>query len=125
MLNISHFMIDFNNKLCYYFNMATEFQHKVYEKLKLVPSGFVTTYKQLAAALNTKACRAVGNALRNNPYAPVVPCHRVVMSNGNIGGFNGRKQGEEIQHKIELLKAEGVKVKDNRIMDFEKRLFRF
>jgi O6-methylguanine-DNA--protein-cysteine methyltransferase len=47
--------------------MPSEFQNKVYQKLKLVPPGFVTTYKELAAALNTEAGRAVGNTLRNNP----------------------------------------------------------
>lgn len=105
--------------------MPTAFQQKVYEKLKKVPPGFVTTYKELAKAIKTKAYRAVGNAVRNNPYAPVVPCHRVVKSNGNIGGFGGKTEGEEIRKKIELLKAEGVFIKNNRIIDFENKIFHF
>ena len=78
--------------------MSTPFQQKVYEKLKTVPRGFVTTYKKLAMALHTKAYQAVGNALKHNPYAPVVPCHRVVKSNGNIGGFGGKTEGKEIKN---------------------------
>jgi methylated-DNA-[protein]-cysteine S-methyltransferase len=105
--------------------MPTAFQQKIYEKLKSVPKGFITTYKELAKALNTKAYRAVGNAVRHNPYAPIVPCHRVVRSNGNIGGFGGKTEGEEIRKKVKLLEAEGLRIKNNRIIDFEKKMFRF
>ena len=59
------------------------FSEKVYQKLKEVPKGYVTTYKELALSLNCKAYRAVGNALNKNPYAPIVPCHRVVKSNSS------------------------------------------
>jgi methylated-DNA-[protein]-cysteine S-methyltransferase len=69
--------------------------------------------------------RAVGVALRMNPHAPVVPCHRVVASDGSIGGFHGHTTGPFITKKIALLKDEGVLVKDSRIVDFEKKLYRF
>jgi len=90
-----------------------------------IPSGKVTTYGLIAKKLDTKAYRAVGNACRNNPYAPRVPCHRVVKSDGTIGGFAGKTKGKTVQNKIELLRREKVQVKDGKIIDFEKVLFRF
>lgn len=101
------------------------FSERVYEKLKLVPKGMITTYKELGGALGTKAYRAVGNALRSNPYAPEVPCHRVVASDGRIGGFMGSKIGKNIEKKIEMLKEEGVYFTENKVKDFEKVLYRF
>ena len=67
---------------------VTEFQGKVYALLRQIPRGKVTTYGSIARALNTSP-RAVGNALRNNPFAPEVPCHRCVGSTGFITGFDG------------------------------------
>ena len=90
-----------------------------------IPSGKVTTYGLIAKKLDTKAYRAVGNACRNNPYAPRVPCHRVVKSDGTIGGFAGKTKGKTVQNKIELLRREKVLVKNGKIVDFEKVLFRF
>ena len=90
-----------------------------------IPSGKITTYGLIAKKLDTKAYRAVGNACRNNPYAPRVPCHRVVKSDGTIGGFAGKTKGKTVQNKIELLRREKVQVKDGKIIDFEKVLFRF
>ncbi len=90
--------------------------------MKLIPKGKVTTYKEIARYLGTKAYRAVGVALSKNPYAPKLPCHRVVKSNGEIGGFTGDKG---VESKIELLKKEGVEVKEGRVVDFDKKLFRF
>jgi len=60
---------------------VTEFQGRVYTLLKQIPSGKVTTYAALAKALNSSP-RAVGGALRNNPFAPEVPCHRCIASDG-------------------------------------------
>src|SRR3989344_2434950 len=96
------------------------FNQKIYELLKKVPKGRVTTYKILAEKLGTKAYRAVGQAMAKNPYAPIVPCHRVVNSDGNIGNYSGKggKKG-----KIRMLEKEGVKVKNGRIVGFEKHLF--
>jgi len=100
-----------------------KFADWVYEITRNIPAGRVTTYKIIAQKLRSKAYRAVGQALRNNPYAPQVPCHRVIKSNGMIGGFMGEIEGESIKRKIKLLKSEGVKIKGNRVMDFKKLLF--
>lgn len=103
---------------------SESFNEKIYELLKKVPKGKVTTYKELAHSAGTRAYRAVGQAMRCNPYAPIVPCHRVVSSNGSIGGFQGSKNpnSKEIRRKIEILRKEGVEVKDNKI-DLKKYLF--
>lgn len=98
--------------------MVTKFQTKVYNALIKVPKGKITTYKILANKLNSKAYRAVGSACNKNPYAPEVPCHRVVNSDGRVGGFARGKKA-----KILLLKKEGINVKDDKILGFEKKLF--
>ena len=90
-----------------------------------IPKGKVTTYALIAKKLHTKAYQAVGNACRENPYAPRVPCHRVVKSDGTIGGFAGKTKGKTVRNKIELLRREKVRVKDGKIVDFEKVLFKF
>lgn len=97
-----------------------KFNNKIYNLCKRVPKGKVTTYKILAEKAGTKAYRAVGQAMKNNPFSPQVPCHRVVASDGGIGGFSSG-----VKNKIKLLKKEGVEVKKNKIVDFEKKLFRF
>ena len=95
------------------------FNQKCYNLLKKVPKGMLITYKEIAKALNTKAYRAVGNAMNKNPYAPIVPCHRVVKSNGEVGGFaSGTKK------KIKLLKQEGIEIKKEKI-DLNKYLYKF
>lgn len=99
------------------------FTNRIYQLLQQVPKGRVTTYKALAEVLGTKAYQAVGTAMRNNPYAPQVPCHRVVTSSGQIGGFQGHKTGPSIQNKIGLLQKEGVQVKNNRVVNFDQILF--
>lgn len=96
------------------------FSEQIYEKLKKVPKGEITTYKDLAYAINSKAYRAVGTAMNKNPYAPTVPCHRVVNSDGKIGGF-----AHGIRKKIEILKKEGIEVKNGKIVDFEKIRHKF
>lgn len=84
--------------------MVTNFQKRVYKILKKVPKGKITTYKKIAEKLRTSP-RAVGNALNKNPYAPRIPCHRVIKTNGEVGGFaSGTK------NKIKLLKKEGIKI---------------
>jgi len=95
------------------------FNEKCYVVLKKVPRGKVTTYKALAKKLNSKAYRAVGNATNKNPYAPRVPCHRVVKSDGNVGGFaSGPKE------KIKMLKREGIEIKKGKI-DLKKHQYKF
>ncbi|MDA3855935.1 MAG: MGMT family protein [Candidatus Woesearchaeota archaeon] len=96
------------------------FSERVYDELKRVPKGKVTTYKELALRLNTRAYRAVGTTLGRNPYAPQVPCHRVINSNGKIGGF---MHGTD--EKIRLLESEGIEIKNNKVINFKKVLFEF
>ena len=68
---------------------GTKFQLKVWKYLLKIPKGTVKTYKQVAIAINRpKSARAVANACGKNPYAPWVPCHRVIRSDGSIGGFS-------------------------------------
>lgn len=93
----------------------------VYKLLKQVPRGRVTSYKALAkAAGHPNAARAIGGIMRRNPYAPIVPCHRVVYSDGRLGGFNGLTG---ISDKVRILAKEGVDVKDGRIVDFKRHYF--
>jgi O-6-methylguanine DNA methyltransferase len=101
------------------------FDERVWKLMEGIPRGKVTTYAQIAKKLNTKAYRAVGNACRKNPYAPRVPCHRVVRSDGNIGGFGGKTAGKNVEEKARLLREENVEVRNGRVVDFEKVLFKF
>jgi O-6-methylguanine DNA methyltransferase len=107
--------------------MITPFQRRVYSLCKRIPRGRVSTYKEIGKALGGygQVYRAVGVALRRNPFAPRVPCHRVVAADGRIGGFHGRTTGPWIAKKNRMLRAEGVEVRNGRIVDFEKRLYRF
>jgi methylated-DNA-[protein]-cysteine S-methyltransferase len=104
--------------------MTTVFQEKVYAVCREIPAGRVTTYGEIARALGTRAYQAVGQALRRNPYAPEVPCHRVVSADGSLHGFNGRTDACELCRKRELLEAEGISVINNRIADLDRVLFR-
>ena len=86
---------------------GTDFQIKVWNEIKKIPKGSVRTYKEIAIAINhPKSYRAVANACKKNPYPIVIPCHRVIRSNGNVGGYFGT---EKINEKIKLLKNEGYK----------------
>jgi len=78
--------------------------------LRKVPKGKVTTYKALANELGTAAYRAVGNAMNKNPHAPKTPCHRVINADGRLGGF-----ASGLENKKKLLKAEGVKIENEKI----------
>lgn len=91
----------------------TEFERRVWTLLCQVPRGQVTTYGIMAKHLNSKP-RAVGGALRRNPFAPEVPCHRVVATGGSLGGFKGKwptdGEGTTLDEKRLLLKQEGVRI---------------
>ncbi|KAI1329354.1 6-O-methylguanine DNA methyltransferase [Xylariaceae sp. FL0255] len=91
----------------------TEFEKKVWTLLCQIPPGHVSTYGLMSAYLGSSP-RAIGNALRRNPFAPQVPCHRVVATGGALGGFKGfpSKNGEgvTIGEKKALLRQEGVKI---------------
>lgn len=98
----------------------TDFQQQCYQALKTVPIGMVITYAGLAEMIGRpRAHRAVGSAMNKNPFAPEVPCHRVVKSNGELGGF-----ADDIGVKIKRLQKEGVLVSGKKIVDFEKVRFR-
>lgn len=97
-------------------------QEKVLQMMKKIPKGKVTTYKIISEKLGTKAYRAVGTAVKNNPDAPRIPCHRVVKSDGAIGEYSA-KGG--VKEKIELLQREGIEIKEKRILNFEKVLYKF
>lgn len=86
----------------------TEFQRRVYLALLEVPRGETITYKALGERIGCRSAQAVGQALRRNPFAPEVPCHRVVASDGSIGGFHGQREGEMITRKRQLLEEEGA-----------------
>jgi methylated-DNA-[protein]-cysteine S-methyltransferase len=88
--------------------IVTPFQQRVYDAVRCVPCGRVATYAELGRAIGCRSPRAVGQALRRNPFAPEVPCHRVIASDLTIGGFCGERQGPEIKRKLTLLAAEGV-----------------
>ena len=87
---------------------VSPFQRRVYAALLRVPAGRVTTYGRLARQVGCASAQAVGQALRHNPYAPAVPCHRVIAADLTPGGFNGRRSGPELARKRALLAAEGV-----------------
>lgn len=87
----------------------TPFRRRVYLALLDVPRGRVTTYGALARRIGCRSAQAVGQALKNNPFAPRVPCHRVVASDGSLGGFCGVREGKEIMRKRRLLESEGVR----------------
>ncbi len=101
------------------------FSDDVYFLCKKIPKGRVSTYKEIARAMKTKAYRAIGQVLKNNPDAPHTPCHRIVASDGSIGGFMGKTSGKAIQKKIRLLRKEGIKVKNKRIVNFKKIVYKF
>lgn len=84
----------------------TEFQRRVYLALLEVPRGETITYKQLGERIGCRSAQAVGQALRRNPFAPDVPCHRVISSDGTLGGFHGQREGEMIERKRALLEME-------------------
>ena len=116
---------DIEPKPLYYEQLAipnsdeiTEFQKKVYGATRLIPFGSVTTYGTIAKLINCRSSQAVGQALKRNPW-PIdlkdvdselmVPCHRIVARNGEIGGFSGQRNGKQIKRKVKLLNHEGVR----------------
>jgi methylated-DNA-[protein]-cysteine S-methyltransferase len=98
----------------------SKFQVRVLELVSKIPRGKVTTYKEIARALGSpNACRAVGNALARNPRPLKIPCHRVMRSDGKIGGYrfgSGRK--------ARLLAKEGIKIEGEKV-NLKKYIFKF
>ncbi len=96
-------------------------EQKIYKKLLEVPKGQITTYGELAKAVGLKnGQRVIGKIMNKNPYPVIVPCHRVVMSTGKVGGY---AYGEHI--KIKLLNDEGIQIKNGKIIDLENKVYRF
>ncbi len=85
------------------------FNQKVWALTSRIPAGKITTYGAIAKALGCNGPRAVGNALNRNPYAPAVPCHRVVGADGRLTGYAGG-----LDKKREMLESEGVPIVNNK-----------
>ena len=84
---------------------GTDFQIKVWKEIEKIPKGYVKTYKEIAHLIGKpKASRAVANACGKNPYVPLIPCHRVIRSDGHLGGYSG---DGGIEQKKNLLIKEG------------------
>ena len=95
-------------------------EHRVYKKLLEVPKGKVTTYSELAKAVGLKnGQRAIGRMMNKNTFPVIIPCHRVILSSGKIGGY---AWGENI--KTNMLSKEGIKIKNGKILDSDK-IYRF
>lgn len=96
-------------------------EEKVYKKLLEVPKGKITTYGELAKAIGLKnGQRVIGKIMNKNPYPVIVPCHRVIKSDGKIGGY---AWGEKV--KAKMLSNEGIKIKNGKILDVKKSIYRF
>ena len=96
-------------------------EERVYKKLLEVPSGMVVTYGELARSVGLKnGQRKIGQIMRTNPFPVIIPCHRVVKSNGDIGGY---AFGVDI--KKNMLTKEGICIKKNKIENFENLFFKF
>ena len=102
--------------------MDGNFPEEVLNIVKQIPKGKLMTYGEIAKELtgSVRAARAVGQAVAANPYPVVVPCHRVVRSDGDIGGYSSG-----VEKKIRLLSAEGVEIKGRKVLNFEQTLFLF
>lgn len=98
--------------------MNENFNTRCYQKLLLIPRGMIASYADIARSLNCKAYRAVGNAMAKNPNPIFVPCHRIIRSDGSIGGYT-----LGIEKKIQLLKDEGILIKNNKVLNFKKILY--
>lgn len=91
----------------------TDFRMKVYLAVAAIPQGKVSTYGLVARSIGSRSARAVGQALSVNPFAPDVPCHRVVSSDLRLGGFSGKTDEQALARKRALLLSEGVKFVDH------------
>ena len=96
-------------------------EQKVFKKLLEVPKGQITTYGELSKAVGLKnGQRVIGKIMNQNPYPVIIPCHRVVMSTGKIGGY---AYGEHIKEK--MLNDEGIEIKNGKILDWKSKVYRF
>ncbi|MFM8363632.1 MAG: MGMT family protein [Verrucomicrobiota bacterium] len=91
----------------------TDFEARVYGVVRRIPAGSVATYGAVAASCGCGSARAVGRALGKNPFAPEVPCHRVVRGDGALGGFFGETGRAALEAKRRLLEREGILFEEN------------
>lgn len=87
----------------------TPFQKKVYLELLKIPAGETISYGELARRIGCRSAQAVGQALKRNPFAPYVPCHRVISGDGTLGGYFGHCDGPDLERKRQLLLSEKQK----------------
>ncbi len=93
----------------------------IYKKLLQVPRGKITTYGELSKAVGLRnGQRVIGRIMNKNPYPVIIPCHRVVNSNGQIGGY---AYGPDV--KTNMLNKEGIEIQNGKILDFEKIIYKF
>jgi methylated-DNA-[protein]-cysteine S-methyltransferase len=98
-----------------------DLDRRVYKKLLNVPKGKVTTYGELAKAVGLKnGQRAIGKIMNKNPFPVIIPCHRVVKSDGKVGGYF---YGQNV--KTKMLSEEGIQIENGKIQGWEKSVFRF
>jgi methylated-DNA-[protein]-cysteine S-methyltransferase len=86
----------------------TDFQRAVYDAVRRIPEGKVSSYALIATWIRRGSARTVGTALRHAPDDPGIPCHRVICSDGRVGGFGGEMAGPHVARKERLLRKEGV-----------------
>lgn len=99
------------------------FAEEVYALCRIIPKGKVTTYKAIAEKLGSKSYRAVGQALKKNKEPQLIPCFKVVKSNGEVGGYCGSEL-KNIRKKTRKLEAEGITIVNGKV-DLKKHLFSF
>ena len=95
----------------------TAFETRVYDAIRCIPRGKVTTYAAPGRMIGCRSSPAIGQALKRNPFAPDAPCHRVIKSDLTLGGFSGERTGPETLRKLKLLEAEGVRFDEGRLVD--------
>jgi len=95
-------------------------EQQVYKKLTEVPQGKVTTYTELAKAVGLNGQRIIGQIMKKNPYPAIIPCHRVVNSDGKVGGY---AYGVDV--KKNMLQKEGIKIQNGKILDWHKKFHKF
>lgn len=98
-----------------------ELKDKIYTNLRKVPKGKVITYKELAKSVNTKAYRFVGTCMKENKTPIVIPCYKVILSDGKLGNYSG---SGGVREKAKLLEKDGIKIVNGRV-DLDKYLHKF
>lgn len=93
---------------------------KLQQLLLKIPKGRVTTYKEIARAMEIKGYRYTGQLLNKNPEPDRYPCYKVVRSDGSLGGFS-----KGLNNKIKRLAADGIRVKKGKLIGFHQKLYQF